>query len=130
MKRIFISVFFIGVLQSCVFIRMDDSIDLGDQYRYVQDYPQAIIFHKTPKYKGAGINIVPPVVLSYSFNERYIVAKSQEIDEMTGNKEGKPIHYWLVDKNDNGTMISPMDSVTFYKRLQELEINLAISNSP
>lgn len=126
MRRLFIALLVSMLLHSCVFIRMDDSIDLGNRYRYVQDYPQAILYHKTPEYKGGGINIIPPVVLSYKFNERYIIAKSQVVDEMTGSEEGKPIHYWIVDKTMDGAPVNPLDSVTFYQRLKELDIDLSL----
>jgi hypothetical protein len=126
MKRLFVALFAIVFMYSCVFTRMDDSIDLGSKYRYIQDYPQVILYHKTPKYKGGGINIVPPVVLSYKFNDRFIVAKTQEVDEMTGSKEGKPIHYWIVDKTTDGAPVEPIDSAIFYQRLQALKISLVL----
>jgi hypothetical protein len=113
-------------MHACTFIRTDDSIDLGNNYRFIQDAPQTIIYHKTAKYEGTGINIVSPVVLSYKFNDRYIIAKSQEINEMTGNKDGLPIHYWIVDKSTNGASVASMDSVIFYQRLNELNINLSL----
>lgn len=118
------SIFFL--FGSCVFSRMDDSIDLGNKYRYVQDYPQVIFYHKSPKYEGGGINIVPPIVLSYKFNDRYIIAKSQEVDMMTGNEEGLPVRYWIVDKTADGAPVEPMDSTGFYQQLEELGINLRL----
>ncbi|HRP56702.1 hypothetical protein [Agriterribacter sp.] len=126
MRKLLLLYFFVSFSGSCAFIRMDDSIDLGNKYRYVQDYPQAILYHKSPEYKGGGINIVPPVVLSYKFNDRYIIAKSQEVDKMTGNGEGLPIHYWIVDKTTDGTPVEPMDSSSFYQQLKELEISLSL----
>lgn len=113
------------LMSSCTFIRMYDSIDLGNKYRYIQDFPQAIIYNTSSESKGSGVNIVPPVVKSYAFNDRYIIAKSQEVDEMTGNPEGKPIHYWIVDKTSKGASVEPMDSVTFYKKLEEKNIDLS-----
>lgn len=124
MRKLLLLYFFISFLSSCVFIRMDDSIDLGNKYRYVQDYPQVILYHKSPENKGGGINIVPPIVLSYKFNDRYIIAKSQEVDKMTGSEEGLPVHYWIVDKTTNGAPVEPMDSISFYQRLKDLGINL------
>lgn len=126
MRKLLIILFVFALSHSCVFIRMDDSIDLGNNYRYIQDYPQGIIYHKTPKYEGGGVNIVPPVVLSYKYNDRYIIAKTQEVDEMTGNKEGKPIHYWIVDKTASGSPVNPLDSISFFKKLNELNINLEL----
>lgn len=126
MKRLIILLFATVFIHSCVFIRTDSSIDLGNKYRYVQDAPQTIIYHESANYKGTGIEIVPPIVLSYKFNDRYIIAKNQEVDEMTGNKEGKPKHYWIVDKKTNGVLAEPMDSSTFYQRLIELDINMVL----
>ncbi len=126
MRRLFIALLASMLLHSCVFIRMDDSIDLGSKYRYIQDSPQTIIYHESSKYEGIGAEIIPPVVLSYKFNERYIIAKSQVVDEMTGSEEGKPIHYWIVDKTMDGAPVNPLDSVTFYQRLKELDIDLSL----
>jgi len=105
---------------------MDDSIDLGNKYRYIQDAPQVIIYQTISESKGSGVNIVPPVVKSYAFNDRYIIAKSQEVDEMTGNPEGKPIHYWIVDKTSKGASVEPMDSTAFYAALKEKQIKLRL----
>jgi len=126
MKRLFTISIVVILFHSCIFIRKDDSIDLGNRYRYVQDAPKTIIYHESANYKGTGKEIVPPIVLSYDFNDRYIIAKSQEVDEMTGSKEGKPIHYWIVDKTTNGAAIEPMDSITFYRRLLELNIKMVL----
>lgn len=102
---------------------MDDSIDLGNQYRYTQDYPRVIIYHKTVEYEGSGINIVPPVVLAYDFNENYIIAKSQEDEPYS--KEKKPIQYWIIDKSKEGAPVEPNDSLGFYNRLNDLNIELS-----
>lgn len=125
MRNLLGAIFLTVLMSSCTFIRMDDSIDLGNKYRYIQDSPQAIIYNTSSESKGSGVNIVPPVVKSYAFNDRYIIAKSQEVDEMTGNPEGKPIHYWIVDKTSKGASVEPMDSVTFYKKLEKKNIDLS-----
>lgn len=117
---------FLISLSSCFFIRMDDSIDLGSKYRYIQDYPQTIIYHESLEYEGIGTEIVLPIVLSYEFDDRYIIAKSQEVDKMTGNEEGLPVRYWIVDKTADGAPVEPMDSTGFYQQLEELGINLRL----
>lgn len=127
MKTKNINIFFILLFfQSCVFIRQDDSIDLGNNYRYIQDTPQTIIYHTSEKYEGVGISVIPPIVLSYDFNDKYIIAKSQEVDEMTGSKEGNPLRYWIIDKSLEGSPVEPMDSVTFFQQLEALKINLEL----
>ena len=131
MKRVFFVLILVVITACIIFVetifpvlcRMDDSIDLGNNYSYIQDYPQAVIR------KGVGNNIVPPLVLSYAFNERYIIAKSQEWFETTGSKKGK-LYYWIIDKTaDSTTLAKPMDSITFYQQLKKLNIGLELSNS-
>lgn len=105
---------------------MNNSIDLGNNCRFIQDTPQTIIYHSNDKYEGVGIEIIPPIVLSYDFDDKYIIAKSQEVDKMTGNKEGKSRRFWIIDKTTKGKKVEPMDSIIFYQRLQELNINLKL----
>ena len=125
MRNLLGATFFTLLMNSCIFIRMDDSIDLGNKYRYIQDTPQVIIYHTSSEYEGVGTTIVPPVVKSYVYNDRYIIAKSQEVDEMTGSAEGRPIHYWIVDKTKNGALVEPMDSITFFNQQKEKGIDLS-----
>ncbi len=117
MRNLLVVGLIISLTQSCVFIRIDDSIDLGNKYRFIQDYPQAIIYHKTPKYKGAGINVVPPNVTTYKFDNQFIIAKSKDLED-------KQIKYWIVDKKANGELVEPLDSVSFYNELKSLDIEL------
>ena len=126
MKNIFLITFLLLFADSCVFIRMDDSIDLGNKYRYIQDYPQTIIHHDTKEYEGTGDEVVEPIVKVYKFNNRYIIAKSQE-DTLVKQDSGallKPFKYWIVDKKDTTISVQPMDSVNFYKKLKALRVNL------
>lgn len=125
MKNINI-VFILLFFQSCVFIRQDDSIDLGNNYRFIQDTPQTIIYHTSEKYDGVGISVIPPIVLSYDFDDKYIIAKSQEVDEMTGSKEGKSLRYWIIDKSLKGQKVEPLDSVDFYNNLKLLKVKLQL----
>ena len=105
MKKLLILVTLTTLLRSCIFIRMGDSIDLGSNYRYIPDAPQVIIYHASPKYEGVGTIVVPPVVKSYAYDDRYIIAKSQEVDEKTGIAKGKPIKYWLIDKEFENAVV-------------------------
>ena len=121
------SLFILPILaSSCILIHTDDSIDLGNNYRYIQDTPQVIVYHKTHEYKGVGVNIVPPLVKSYAFNDRYIIAKSKEVDEMTGVEKRTPFLYWLIDKTRNGIEVEPMDSLAFYNKIIEQRIYLKL----
>ncbi|MFV0571152.1 MAG: hypothetical protein ACK5M1_01815 [Xanthomarina gelatinilytica] len=124
MRNISLTLFVMLLIQSCIGVRKDDSIDLGNNYRFIQDTPQTIIYHSGDKYEGTGEEIIPPIVLSYQFNDRYIIAKSQEVDEMTGSKEGKPIRYWIIDKQIKAPLIKPRDSTDFYKTLEIKDIGL------
>lgn len=126
MKRI-IFIFTIILIQSCVFIRMDDSIDLGNNYRFIQDSPKTIIFHQTEEYEGVGIEVIPPVVLNYSFNEKYIIAKTQEVNNMTGKKIENSFHYWIIDKENKQVKINSMNLVTFENILNNKNIKLELN---
>lgn len=127
MKNVLVVYGFVLLLNSCSFIRMDDSIDLGDKFRYIQDYPQTIIYHNTKEYKGTGVNVIDPVVIAYSFDDRYIIAKSQEEEIIKRNDSvEKPIRYWIIDKKEKPDSVKPMDSVSFYKRLRDLKIELKL----
>ena len=117
MKQLII--FALVCMCSCIFIRMDDSIDLGNKYRFIQDYPQTIIFHDSPKYEGIGHNIVPPVVISYKFDDQYIIAKSKDMED-------EQIKYWIVNKKKQGSQEEPMDSISFYNELENLKIQLSL----
>lgn len=126
MKIILIICVHILLLGSCVFIRMDDSIDLGDKFRYIQDYPQTIVYHESEEYKGTGIIVVEPLVTAYSFNDRYIIARSQKEEIIKEHDSLKaPIQYWIIDKKERLNLAQPLDSSTFYIRLKALSIELA-----
>lgn len=118
-----ILVLLVFVVQSCIYTKMDDSISLGSNYRYIQDSPQVIIYNTDPKHKGNGINIVPPIVEAYSFNERYIIAKSKRVNKMTGLVENMTL-YWIIDKTKSNKSFNPMDSTEFYKTLNAENIGL------
>jgi hypothetical protein len=113
-------------LHSCVFIRIDDSIDLGDKFRYIQDYPQTIIYHENEKYKGVGINVVAPIVNAYNFDDRYIIARSSDMQKFDPEKYSSDslVSYWIVDKEKPVGSIEPMDSINFYKQLEIQHISL------
>jgi len=106
---------------------MDDSIDLGNNYRFIQDSPKTIIFHQTEEYEGVGIEVIPPVVLNYSFNEKYIIAKTQEVNNMTGKKIENSFHYWIIDKENKQVKINSMNLVTFENILNNKNIKLELN---
>jgi hypothetical protein len=97
---------------------MDDSIDLGNKYRYIQDYPQVIIYHNTDKYKGTGNEIISPIILEYNFNEEFIVAKTRDL-------ETKDAIFWIINKMEQKTE-KFLDSLEFCTILKERNINLTL----
>ncbi|CAN5614482.1 hypothetical protein BH09BAC4_BH09BAC4_00600 [soil metagenome] len=117
------------VTTSCVFIRMDDSFDLGDRYRYQPDYPQCIINQEMEEHVGTGPYVVTPVVNAYNFNDRYIIARSkEEIVIRADSLAETPTNYWIIDKKVpfvEGSYQS-MDSVAFFYQLSKRKINLSL----
>jgi len=116
MKKFVCLFVLIFTFNCCIFIRMDDSVDLGNKYCYVKDYPQTIISYNTEKYRGVGVNIVSPIVLEYEYDKDYIIAKTNDI-------ETKESFFWIVDKNKNKAE-SYLDSLQFVKVLKERKITL------
>lgn len=110
-------------LSSCILIHIDDSIDLGGKYRFIQDYPQTIIYHETEEYEGGGRTVVEPLVTSYRFNNRYIIAISNS-DYPLKNAVSKRT-YWIVDKQESS--VEAMDSLEFYQVLKDREIGLSFT---
>jgi hypothetical protein len=114
---IFIIIFVISTFP--LLIRMDDSIDLGKGYRFIQDYPQMIIYHdSTKQYNGSGYSVVYPVVLNYNSNKDFIIAKTKDL-------ETKDTLFWIVNKTEQKTEHF-LDSLEFYNFLKKKNINLEL----
>ena len=109
----------IGAFLLPILIRIDDSIDLGHQYRYIQDYPHSIIYHNTKEYKGVGAVVIPHVS-KYDFDEKFIIAKS--VDEV-GYGRTTDTFYWIIDKNKHQAYQFDSDSV-FKVYLHQLNISI------
>lgn len=107
----------IGAFFLPVLIRIDDSIDLGHQYRYIQDYPQCIIYHDSEEYNGIGTEIIP-FVSTYNFDENYIIAKS--VDKV-GYERTVDTTYWIIDKKSHQTYQYDSDSI-FKVKLHQFNI--------
>jgi hypothetical protein len=117
MKNRSIVILICVIFQSCIFIHVDDSIDLGNGFRYIQDTPETIIWHNSQDYEGVGNTVIPPQVIDYSYNENYIIAKSVA-------SNGKNLRYWIIDKNKEPQNIEALDSTTFFHQLYLLDIPL------
>jgi hypothetical protein len=104
---------------------MDSTIDLGDNYRYFQEKTHpSIIYQTDPNANGSGPFVVPPVITNYSYNSRYIIAKSIDQEHEAGNDKSV-LKYWIIDKTvDYNKQETFMDSITFYKNLVERNIGL------
>ena len=114
MRKIIIFIFLTSCM-SCVFIRKDDSIDLGNRYRYIQDYPQTIIYHNSEKYEGTGVEIVAPIVLQYSYDKSFILAKTKDI-------ETNDTIFWIIHKK-NHNIEKYYDSIQYQNAIQNHNID-------
>lgn len=116
---IIVTILLIGAFFFPVLIRIDDSIDLGHQYRYIQDYPRCIIYHDSEEYNGIGTEIVP-FVSTYNFDENYIIAKS--VDKV-GYERTVDTTYWIIDKKNHQTYQYDSDSI-FKVNLHQMNISI------
>lgn len=115
------------LVDSCTFIRVDDSIDLGGGFRYIQDYPQTIIYHYSDKYEGTGVTVIDPIVKAYNFDERYIIAYSKDYGNyLIDDYEKISDKYWIIDKEFGFSLIYPMDSSTFINELKKLDVKMTL----
>ena len=57
-----VTILLIGPFLLPILIRIDDSVDLGNQYRYIQDYPYSIVYHETKEYKDEGAEVIVPIL--------------------------------------------------------------------
>jgi len=115
---VLILIIYFTVLFFPVLIRMDDSLDLGNGYRFEQDYPQSVfIKYDTKDIKGMTSDIIPPVVLKYNYNKKFIIA-------ITKDFHTKDTLYWIVNKKEKKTEC--LDSIEFYKILKGRNMNLEL----
>jgi hypothetical protein len=117
-----VTILLIGAFLLPVLIRIDDSVDLGHQYRYIQDYPYSIIYHNSKEYEGVGTEVIPHVS-TYNFDENFIIAKS--VDEV-GFGRTTDTSFWIIDKNKHQTYQFDSDSI-FKVNLHQLNITITFN---
>ncbi|MGB3586957.1 MAG: hypothetical protein WBA23_10475 [Tunicatimonas sp.] len=101
---------------------MDDSIDLGKNFRYIQDYPQGIIYQISDDHIGSGPEAIPAVVVDYAYDDSWIIAINKDMEDQQKR-------YWIVDKNENYQKIAPLDSLTFYENIDSWNIELRLKKT-
>ncbi len=132
-KRLIVLVVFVIVLALIIWLvlftlithvvdGMDDSFDFGDQYRYVRDYPQTLIYHEAKEYNGIGDIVVPGFILKYNYDHDHIILQNRTL-------ESKDTLYWIVDKPTHDT-ISFKDSIDFISALQDKRIEMQLLDFP
>jgi hypothetical protein len=110
------------LLLSHLLIRIDDSFDFGDKYRYVRDYPQTLIYHEAEEYKGIGDIVVEGFILKYNYDQDYIILQNRAL-------ESKDTLYWIVTKPTRDT-ISFKDTMAFISALKEKGIEMRLLDFP
>ena len=103
-----------------VSIRIDDSIDLGNNYRYIQDYPRTIIHYGTKEYEGVGVEVIPPNILKYKSNKEFVIAKTVDI-------ELKDTIFWILNKQKN-IVKQYTDSILFAEEIETQKIDMTLSD--
>lgn len=115
---IILIMFFISTFP--VSIRIDDSIDLGNNYRYIQDYPRTIIHYGTKEYEGVGVEVIPPNILKYKSNKEFVIAKTVDI-------ELKDTIFWILNKQKN-IVKQYTDSILFAEEIETQKIDMILSD--
>jgi hypothetical protein len=117
----FCVVFLSCVRNQTVYNQTDNIEELGNNYYYLGDSNESqILLNLKPENKSKfGKTIIPPEVIEYNFNNDFIIAKTLEM--IDNNKNYK---YWIVDKQRNKDSIEPLDSINFFKALDNLNLNI------
>lgn len=135
MNKLFLS-FILLLLTGCNCHSLVRVVELGNHFALVEVDETSIDY----KYEGSkdcyqyAAPVIPVEVLAYNYNEHWIIAKS-------GSKyRPQEATYWIVDKDFKFSRlgyyeelkkqtIGPLDSLQFYKKMEELNINLKLKNS-
>ncbi len=72
--NILITLTILLIINSCIGIRMDSEIDLGNNYYYVQDYPQCICHYPKPGKVILPIGDKKEIVVRVQYNDSVIIA--------------------------------------------------------
>lgn len=99
-----------------VFIRMDDSFDLGNGYRYTPDSPQAIV-NETGGIAAEGY------LYYYNYDDTYIVAVTKK------RERGEPFIYWIINKQTR-EYLHFSDSIEMIQQKNKLGILLNLRPCP
>lgn len=68
----------------------------------------------------SGITMIEPKVVSYNFNDKYIIAKTVGVYD-------EAIKYWIIDKELNrSSNLIGLDSIAFQKELLDRNIKLKL----
>lgn len=102
-------------------IQMDDLVDLGENYYFINNGKESTILLNTAV-KGRpiiGDEVIPSEVVQYSSNSQFIIALS--IDRETSQKM-----YWVIDKRSQEKLPVSSDSLQFNKYLDLKDIKLKL----
>ena len=105
-----------------VYLSSSYDIDLGNNYYFLADAneSQILLNSKSEAKSKVGKTIIPPEVILYNYDENFIIA--QTLEKINGKELYK---YWIVEKmKKNQYPISPLDSLTFFKSIDSLQIKL------
>jgi hypothetical protein len=135
MKRKLLWLIYAIFFHSCNLPILFGDKELGAGYYYSEDGKLSTIIYSTKKpYKSSGLEVIPPQVVDFEYNNLYVIVKS--IDNQTKNE-----YYWIIDKkvrinlddcNDKNScdsllkinVIGPLDSIWFRKEIDKSEITL------
>ena len=106
-------------LSSCVYNDTAITEDLGNKYFYLGAANESQILLGDEN-KNIGITIVPQEVVEYNFDSRFIIAKNvTKINNVVKQS------FWIIDKTLNDSIV-PLDSFSFTKKVEELNIKLKL----
>jgi len=136
--KVIISGIFILIFNSCkmpIESRVKGDKDLGNGYYFFENEAfSCIVYDNSPKYQNKGLQVIPYEVVKAEANSNYILA-------MTLNDDNTVNSYWIIDKKNKinlddcygqkscdsvlrSNVLGPLDSITFFKEIENKDINL------
>jgi hypothetical protein len=126
--------FLSSVFQSCCFSSKNTS--LGNDYKLSEySHKETQIMYCFDNCCNSGYTVIPNTVIAYSFDDNWIIAKS---DSSFDNHQND-FAYWIFKKKFSSSkenmhdsiktnLMGPLDSATFYKMLSDRNIHLQLIN--
>lgn len=105
--------FLVVILTVFVSKAMDDSVDFGQGYKYIQDYPQCIVWENPSFLRAPQDIILEGFVTKVAYDTHFLLLQTRGVDWRQVNAD-TTYTYWIIEKSTR--------KISSYKTRMDLEI--------